>query len=238
MIVLYGAAQVPYTEKVRRALLYKGVEFTFEQPTSPEDYKRWSPKTGLLPVLDLDGEHVPDSTAILYRLDEVFPEPPLLSPDPTVAAQQRHLVEWTDESFLWHFMRYRRMTGGEAPLPTEGSTRPTAPHEKSRFGSRFLAWLRAGGTWEQPLTGLLRDLGLRMDDLRGFLGSRPYFYAQELSVADLGVYAMLNVLRRDLIPGAAALVADRPELIAFLERVEDATGEPAGGPPSDLSSAA
>ena len=75
MIVLYGPAQAPYTEKVRRALLYKGLDFAFEQPSSEEDYKRWSPKTGLLPVLDLDGEHIPDSTEILYRLDEVYPDP-------------------------------------------------------------------------------------------------------------------------------------------------------------------
>ena len=67
MITLYGPAQAPFTEKVRRALVYKGYEFELREPESPEDYKRWSPKTGMLPVLDLNGEHVPDSTEILYR---------------------------------------------------------------------------------------------------------------------------------------------------------------------------
>ena len=88
MITLYGASRVPFTEKVRLALLYKGLDFELVEPVRLEDYKRFSPKTGMLPALDLHGEHVPDSTEILLRLDQVYPEPALLSPDPTVAAQQ------------------------------------------------------------------------------------------------------------------------------------------------------
>ena len=99
MITLYGPAHTPFTEKVRRGLLYKGVDFELVEPTRAEDYRRWSPKTGQLPVVDLHGEHVPDSTEILLRLDQAYPDPPLLSPDPTVAVQQRQLEEWADESF-------------------------------------------------------------------------------------------------------------------------------------------
>lgn len=229
MIVLYGPAQAPFTEKVRRALLYKGVDFEFVQPESEEDYKRFSPRTGTLPVLDLDGEHVPDSTAILYRLDEAFPEPPLLSRDPTVASQQRQLVEWADQSFLWHYMRYRRSAPDAVALPTTATRRQARPpDEDAGLLRRLLAWLRTGGTWERPHTSLLRDLGLRLDDLVRFLGSRPYFYAQELSMADLGVYGMLYVMRNDSIPGSAALLAERLPLVEFMQRVEAATrGAPA-----------
>ena len=224
MIVLYGPAQAPYTEKVRRGLLYKGIEFSFEQPENEEDYKRWSPKTGMLPVLDLDGEHIPDSTAILYRLDEAYPDPPLQSSDPTIASQQRQLVEWADESFLWHYMRYRRLEEDAVRLPTTSTNRQPAVRVESRTAiRRILGWLRAGGTWERPQTSLLRDLGFRLDDLARFLGSRPFFYAQELSVADLAVYAMLHVMRNDSIPGSAELLAERPPLIDFMQRVEAAT---------------
>jgi glutathione S-transferase len=232
MITLYGPARIPYTEKVRRALLYKGLEFELVEPTSPEDYKRWSPKTGELPVLDLNGEHVPDSTEILLRLDQVYPEPPLLSSDPTVAAQQRQLEEWADESFLWYFMKYRRQSMGDdvaaqPPLAGEDAAPPTARKGSSGL-RRFAAWLRAGGTWERPHTALLRELALRLDDLSNFLGTRPFYYAERLSMADLAVYSMLATLRRDAIPGAALLLAARPTLVALLERVERVTG---GGPP-------
>lgn len=232
MITLYGALNTPFTEKVRRALLYKGLDFELVEPRQPEDYKRWSPKTGQLPALDLDGEHVPDSTEILLRLDQVYPEPALLSPDPTVAEQQRQLEEWADESFLWYFLKYRRMAMGDdysAPLPLLGERDgpPPAPKRSSSL-RRFGAWLRAGGTWERPHTALLRELALRLDDLANFLGARPFFYAEQLSMADLAVYSMLVHLREDRIPGAALLLAARPTLMSLLERVEAATGGRAG----------
>jgi glutathione S-transferase len=232
MITLYGPARTPFTEKVRRALLYKGLDFELVEPTSAEDYKRWSPKTGQLPALDLHGEHVPDSTDILLRLDQVYPEPALLSSDPTVAAQQRQLEEWADESFLWYFLKYRRMAMGDdyvMPLPLAGEqdAPPPAP-KRSSIWRRLGAWLRAGGTWERPHTALLRELALRLDDLANFLGARPFFYADQLSMADLAVYSMLGYLREDRIPGSALLLAARPTLVALLERVERVTS---GRPP-------
>jgi glutathione S-transferase len=225
MITLYGAARVPYTEKVRRALLYKGLEFALQEPTCAEDYQRWNPKSGMLPVLHVGDEMIEDSTQILIALDARYPDPPLLAPDPMVASQQRQLEDWADESFLWYWMKYRRMLGGEeGPLPLAGeatlASQEAAPSGRLR---RFRAWLQAGGTWERPITGLQRELGARMDDLVNFLGARPFFYSDRLSMADLGVYAMLFTMRRDSIPGSARLLAERPTLVAFMTRVEEAT---------------
>jgi glutathione S-transferase len=221
-IVLYGPAQAPFTEKVRRALLLKGLEFELCEPSGPEDYRRWSPKTGLLPVLDLAGEHIPDSTDILLRLDEMHPDPPLLSRDPRVAGQQRRLEDWADENLLWHFNRWMRIRREEGPATETGGiwrwfVRRVTP---LRW---FLAWLAAGGTWERPETALLRGLGDRLDDLLNFLAARPFFYSDRPSMADLAVYSMLYSMCNDAVPGSARLVARRPTLIDFMRRVERAT---------------
>jgi glutathione S-transferase len=160
----------------------------------------------------------------------VYPEPPLLSADPTVAAQQRQLEEWADESFLWYFLKYRRMAMGDnfaMPLPLAGDLDPPPqppPRRSSSLLRRLAAWLAAGGTWERPHTALLRELALRLDDLANFLGTRPFFYAERLSIADLAVYSMLCYLREDRIPGASLLLAARPTLVTLLERVERETG--------------
>ena len=53
-ITLYGLARVPFTEKCRRALVLKGLAFELREPSGPEDFRRWSPKTGLLPVMTID----------------------------------------------------------------------------------------------------------------------------------------------------------------------------------------
>ncbi len=221
-ITLYGPARAPFTEKCRRALVLKGLDFELREPSGPEDYKRWSPKTGLLPVMRVDGELVSDSTEILLRLDQLVPAPPLLSRDPRVAAQQRSLEQWADESFLWYYLQWQRISGDGAAGEPEASRQPHSP--RLRRLRQMLAWLRAGGTWERPQTGLLRGLGDRLGDLVNFLGARRFFYSDQVNMADLAVYGMLYTLRNDSIPGSAPLLALRPTLLEFMRRVEEATG--------------
>jgi glutathione S-transferase len=64
-----------------------------------------------------------------------------------------------------------------------------------------------------------------MDDLVNLLGTRPFFHAERISMADLTVYGMLATLSGDAIHGSAALIASRSPLLEFMRRVEAATGE-------------
>ncbi len=212
-IILYGPEFTPFTEKVRRALALKELSYALREPSGPEDYRRWSPETGLLPVLEIDGERTADSTDILFRLDELYPEPPLLSRDSRIASQQRQIEDWADENLLRYFNRW------SATRPD-----PDAPEEPRSSLRSLLAWVRAGGTWERPEVALLRGLGDTLDSLIGFLGMRPFFYSDSISMADLGVYGMCVTMRFDFIPGAAKLLMARPVLIDFMARVEALTG--------------
>jgi glutathione S-transferase len=207
----------PFTEKCRRALLLKDVAFSLREPQGPEDYQRWSPKTGMLPVMTIDGELVTDSTDILLRLDELYPDPPLLSPDPVIAEQQRSLEDWADESFMWYWNQWSRVR------PDPAAENGDADGARSGVLRRFRAWLATGGTWERPLTGILRGVNDRMSDLVNFLGSRRYFYAEQISMADLAVYAMLKTMEYDAIPGTAQLLSQHPNLNEFIGRVEGET---------------
>ncbi len=208
-IKLYGYRRVPYTEKCRRALLLKRLEFELIEPARPEDIRRFSPHTGLLPVMTVDGELVSDSTNILLRLEQLQREPALVSEDPTVAAQQRQLEDWADESFLWYFQEWQRL---------DRSAASRAPRAR-RFG---MLRARLGGAAADPRQELLRGLEARLDDLVNLLGGRPFFYADRVSMADLTVYGMLASLRRNTIPGASALVESRTLLLGLMRRVEDA----------------
>jgi glutathione S-transferase len=231
-IVLYGPSAAPYTEKVVRALGLKKLPFELLEPASPEDYKRWSPETGLLPVIEIDGRRVDDSTRILLVLDERFPDPPLLAREPKTAAMQRRLEDWADESFFWYWNQWRRMTDERA-------------EHAARLAAYRFSWLQPS-TWFESLWGpgagprpdpgrerfLLGELARRMEDLVGWLGARPYFYADEPSMADLAVYAMLRNVRVGTFGGAQDLLADRPALVSFMRRLEEATGGPSPTPPA------
>ena len=221
-ITLYGQSETPFTEKVRRALVMKGLAFELMQPSGPEDFKRWSPDTGLLPVLTIDGERISDSTAILFRLDERFPNPPLLAAEPKIATQQRQLEDWADESFLFYFLRWQRIRQQREAADAEVSKRGGLA--RIAMLRRLLAWLRAGGTWERPETAIVRGMADRLDDLVNLLGTRPFFYAERPSMADLAVYSMLRSVEHGSMPDSTQLLLSRPGLVAYMRRVEAETG--------------
>jgi glutathione S-transferase len=212
-LVLYGHADTPFTEKCRRGLAFKGLDYEFHVSSGPEDVRRWSPVTGLLPVLKVDDELVSDSTNILLRLDAIRPEPALLSPDPFIAAQQKSLEDWADESFLWYWQEWFRLER-ELAAPRAG----TWSRLRRRFGGQPDEERR------RAQTEVGRGLADRLDDLVKFLGSNPFFYADRPSLADLTVYAMLATVQDGSIPGAAQRLAERPTLVAYLQRVAELTG--------------
>ena len=73
-VVVYGPAQAPFVTKVGLALRMKRLPYEVVEPKEPEDFRRWNPETGLLPVMDCDGTRVAHSERILDWLDEHHPE--------------------------------------------------------------------------------------------------------------------------------------------------------------------
>jgi glutathione S-transferase len=214
---------MPFTEKVGRGLRVKGLRFELVEPASPEDYARLSPETGLLPVLDVDGVRIPDSSAILDFLDERFPDPPLLSPDPRVAREQRRLERWFDETFPYYILRWVRSTlGDSAPPPARGGAFPLGP--MARLGLIDARGKLREDVFNAGAGGPGPEFEHRLDDLDQFLGQRPFFYADRISRADLSVSASLSVMYRDVYAGARGLLEVRPRLLAHVERVLSATG--------------
>jgi glutathione S-transferase len=219
-ITVYGPELTPYTIKVVRALRVKGLPFTIEEPQSAEDYRRWSPENGLLPVIDVDGTRVQDSSAILDLIDERFPEPPLLSRDAKVAREQRRLEDWVTETFFYHMFRWvRARTAAAEP---EGDTRGLGP--MMRFGLIGPNGQVRPEVFDTSDGGPGPDFEGTVDELAKFLGARPFFFADELSRADLAAFGSLVGLRNDRYPGSAALLRARSSLWEHCERVEEATG--------------
>jgi glutathione S-transferase len=216
---------MPFTEKAGRGLRVKRLAFELVEPASPEDYRRLSPETGLLPVLEIDGARIPDSAAILDYLDLHFPEPLLLSSDARVAREQRQLERWIDETFQFYILRWvQRRVGAAAPRKIAGEGFPLGP--MAQLGLIDRHGRLSPELFDTSDGGPGPEFVRRLDDLEQMLGSRPFFYADALSRADLSVYASLSVMYRDLYPGARTLLVERPMLFEHVERVLAATGGP------------
>lgn len=99
MPTLYDAARCPYCARVRIVLAEKGIAF---EPVEIDldDRPAWiydlNPK-GRVPVLEEDGLVLPESLVISEYLDERYPEPALLPPDPADRAAIRLLCARFDD---------------------------------------------------------------------------------------------------------------------------------------------
>ena len=217
-LVLYGPKAAPYVVKVERALRWKKLPFEAVEPTSREDFRRWSPVTGLLPVLSIGDELVPDSSKILDALDRRFPEPPFLSSDPRVAREQRRLESWLSETFDFYILRWIRSRfpdrRGDADAP-QGSLGSLGLIDDTGHVLETVFDTREGGPGP--------EFERRLDDLVAFLGERPYFFSDRPSRADISVFAAVHGMASELYTGGRALLERRPRLLAHYDRVDRAT---------------
>ena len=94
---LYTLARSSATFRVRIALNVKGIAYTsvpkalLKNEHRTTEYLAVNPQ-GLIPALDIDGEVLSQSIAIIEYLDETHPTPPLLPKDPLERAKVRSMA--------------------------------------------------------------------------------------------------------------------------------------------------
>ncbi|MFL5959276.1 MAG: glutathione S-transferase family protein [Gaiellaceae bacterium] len=112
-LVLYDAARCPYCARVRIVLAEKGVEVEVVE-IDLSDRPEWlyeKNASGRVPVLEEDGRPLAESAVIMEFLEERYPEPPLLPPDPADRAAVRLLV-FRDHELTDPYYAFRRGEDG------------------------------------------------------------------------------------------------------------------------------
>jgi glutathione S-transferase len=98
MITLCGFAISNYYNKVKLALLEKGVPFTEQRvgPRDIDDEVRKASPLGKVPFILTEHGSLCESQAILDYLEAAYPTPPLLPADPWARAKVRELLTFLD----------------------------------------------------------------------------------------------------------------------------------------------
>ena len=113
MMKLYSADLSPYAARVRMQLYAKGItDFVLELPEDwgmPKFRERFP--IGRLPVLDIDGDLIPESEVIAEYLEETHPQPPLLGRTPRETAHIRTLARIGDIYIMNNVFALSRQTG-------------------------------------------------------------------------------------------------------------------------------
>lgn len=101
-IVVYGVPGSPFVRAVQMGLEEKGVAYRVE-PVAPEELKAEAylkrHPFGRVPAFEHGDLKIYETQAILRYIDDVFPQPPLVPPDPRAAARMNQIIGIND----WYF---------------------------------------------------------------------------------------------------------------------------------------
>jgi glutathione S-transferase len=199
--VLWHIEMSHFSEKARWALQIKDVEY--ERCGPPPGLHivlaLWLTRgrSGTLPILELDGEKLADSTAIIAALEERFPDPPLYPADPRKRMRALELEDYFDRELgptirrlVWHELRgdperLGTIAARAAPVFSKWAATPYAHLLSAGTGLRYRANSEHAA---QRATSMVLTV---LDRLEAELGDREYLVGDQFSVADLTAASLL-----------------------------------------------
>ena len=227
-------------ETVKQALALKGIPYrTVELPIPahvPLQQLRFG--RGTVPGLQLDGDgKVVGSRAILRRLDELVPDPPLLPADPAAREAVLDAERWGDEVLqplvrrvLW--AAFARRPAAIASYQ-EASRLPRLPAPVVRLAAPAAVALarRRHGADNETVRDDLRALPAHLDRVDGWIRD-GLLAGPQPNAADLQIAASLRLL--STIGDARPLLAGRPSRELAHALFADYPGDvPPGAYPAD-----
>lgn len=223
LITLHQWEISPFCQKVARALRFKGLAFeAIDYNGLLATRAMGLSKVGKMPVLDIDGQRLQDSTRICRYLDEHYPEPPLFPREP----QQRALVElwedWADETLYW-FEVYFRVKDAEAfnqAVEFAAAGRPALERLPTRLTLKAMLGLQlyAQGLGRMAREDVEAEFLRHLERLESVLAGGDWLVGPRQTIADIAVGSqLLEVLRTSDRMRPELLT--RPRLAAWLERL-------------------
>jgi glutathione S-transferase len=228
MLTLHQYHMSPYNEKIQRMLNVKGIAFEDKLWRIADRGKvlKLNP-VGKLPALEHDGNMVCDSTDIAHYIESNFPDPPLIPAEPQLRGMVHVLEDWADESLYFTEMRLRFNTPGNQERNVARITAPEAAVPRWLMRRLFPRIIRkitqSQGVGRKSPPQFMQDTERHVTALAGLLTDSDWLVGGRLTLADLAVYAMVQCFRdADL---SAALLDSHPAVLAWMSRVEAATGD-------------
>lgn len=208
-ITLHGFAVSNYYNKVKMALLEKGVPFeeAYDAPQKPSEGMQAASPLKKVPYLTTPEGALCESQVIVDWIEDRYPTPALLPADPYAAAKVRELTTFID----WHLeITARQLYGmaffGAPPLPEESTARIRKQIERMIGGFKQLARFSpyvAGDTFTQADLSAFNSL-----PLVGMV-TKSVYGEDLLLAAGVDYKAYLKVVGER--PSAQRVVADRKQ---------------------------
>ncbi|NCP63847.1 MAG: glutathione S-transferase family protein [Paraglaciecola sp.] len=228
--VLFGTAFSLYTAKLRAYLQLKNIPFVEKLATRAVYKKQIVPNTGvrIIPVLlTPQGQYLQDTAVIIEYLEALYPQTPILPPDPSAKLVAMLFELWADEWLLIPAMHYR-WNKANFPFLYQEFGRVLAPLAP-RFIRGFL-----GKKLAAKFSGMLPILGINtnttaaieawyegqfLPQLDMHFSQHAYLLGNTPCLADVALMGPLYAhLYRDPAPGLL-MGKHAPHLVAWIERM-------------------
>jgi glutathione S-transferase len=179
MIKLCGFHVSNYHNKVRLALLEKGIAFEEDATCRPSQKDEWIARSpmGKVPILEVNGATLTESQVICEYLEDAYPEKPLLPKDALARAKVRELATHIE----WHMeMVVRRL------------------YTQAFFG---------GTVSDEVKQAVDKDITRGVRTLKALAKFEPFIAGKELTLADCAAFVHLPLvsLSTKLVLGRDAL---------------------------------
>jgi glutathione S-transferase len=203
-VILWHLSISHYSEKARWALAHKGVEHERREPLPGAHmavaFLLTRGRQVTMPVMELDGRRIGDSSAIVAALEEHRPDPALYPSDPGERRRALELEDWFDEELGPYVRRtvfnlargdrerFDATIARMSPGPLARYKRIMGAGGRAFTGTRYLASSSRAADEAQ------RRVVAGVDRLEAELGDGDYLVGDRFSVADLTAAALLYPL--------------------------------------------
>jgi glutathione S-transferase len=205
-----------YSEKVRWALAHKRIPHRRRALVLPGAHipaALWMTRGAQMtfPVMELDGQWIGDSTAIIAVLEERFPEPPLYPADPDERRRALELEDFFDEELGPHIRLLAFHELGNDRERFEAVIKRIAPEPLARRSgvaatyARAFTGLRFGVRNPEAAEAARGKVLAALDRLEAELGDGDYLVGDAFSVADLTAASLFYPL---VLPEGGPLPTD------------------------------
>ncbi|MBV9836595.1 MAG: glutathione S-transferase family protein [Solirubrobacterales bacterium] len=211
-----------YSEKVRWALDYKGIEHQ-RRVTVPGYHMLVAlaltrGRQITFPVLVLDQRPIGDSSAIIAALERRHPDPPLYPSEPAERRRALALEEFADDQLGPHVRRFAYHEARRDRARFAEWARRESPPALARLGPLAPAYARAftamrfGAGSEAAAKRSRARVERALDRLERELGANRYLVGDRFTIADLAAASLLYPL---------VLPPEGPKLRFTLDGIED-----------------
>jgi glutathione S-transferase len=227
---IYGAELSPYSVKVRSYFRYKQIphEWIVRSADKMEEFGKYA-KLPLIPaVATPEDEGLQDSTPILEKVEERFPERSIHPDDSALAFISALIEEFGDEwgnKWMFHYRWARpadqdsaadRLVRSMMPGMEDAQYTEMAAQIKERMVNRV--WFV--GSSEQTAPQIESSFAEFLSQLDAHLASRPYLFGARPSFGDFGLWGQVYNAWTD--PTCKEIIESRTEhVVPWIERMLD-----------------